>query len=382
MDIKPKDEIHRTIVFVHGLGGRAAQFFRVLDRLDLSKTRVLGLNNIGCGESPSSSDENDYSVDMWYELNMFLIQNLTGVDDNLKPIVEDVKMSKNHKIILIGHSFGSLTALRMASTLVEEKKAQKYLGAMILIGFTPKTPQVPPFVLSLPCWLMQMFLSLTRAGAISRGVSDRCTSEGKIAASKFPSGYGPLKTQQEKEEWLKDDNAWNYEESAVAETDAFLLRSTGRSIVSPDGWNYDLCAKWAFNIHTSGALRPVSIARVSSKRPSNVLSCSSLQPSISSVSNIAEEREEISESISEEETHPKLGQCRWIFINGEFDEGMPPKLVIPFKKKQNLRDAACYTIKDARHNPHSDFPAEIAKICQATIDAVKILQDSIDINTI
>lgn len=442
MDIRPASIIKKTILLCHGLGGRTAQFFRVLDRLDLSETRVIGLNNIGCGESPLSENEDDYSVDKWFELNRTLIRNIIGVENTILDVTSlSPKLHVYHKLIILGHSFGSFIALRLAHSLLKDNMAHIHLGGLIQIGFSPKKPRVPPLVLSLPIWIMRPLLSFTRKQAVSNGLSEKCIKDGERLISTFPPGSEPLSSKKDKDRWCSGENTWNYEESAVAQNDPLLLRSTGRSILKEDsGWDYDNCVRMAMEIHSSGCLAPHlnqynASSRVSSSRSYHALAARSsfvsgtskksfafvnsntddsnedhnqIKSRISTVDNsspyppVAEDYETCDVRFSssyEEIMHevdggggpkprrsvtsttttsilppPERNVARWVFINGEFDEGMPPKTINRFRKNERLRDVLTVEIPSAKHNPQCDFPAEVAEQCQGVLNAVASFQ--------
>jgi len=85
------------VVFLHGLGAKAQDWQPVIEKLDLSKHRVVAIDLLGFGESPKP-DWKEYSA-----------------DDHASAVANNIKSLKVKKpIVLVGHSMGALIAARIA----------------------------------------------------------------------------------------------------------------------------------------------------------------------------------------------------------------------------------------------------------------------------
>ncbi|MDI6770688.1 MAG: alpha/beta fold hydrolase [Anaerolineales bacterium] len=146
IDISP-DHPQRTLVFLHGFGGRANQWVYQLQQFSL-ENRVIALDLRGHGQSdkpPSKYNMAQILDDLRVALNVLGVNpQTTGASD---------------KIVLLGHSFGGSVAAEFAAKWPER------VDRLILIA-TAATYKLNPFyrfLLHLPLWFLKFVEPFTRA---------------------------------------------------------------------------------------------------------------------------------------------------------------------------------------------------------------------------
>jgi len=138
IDISP-DRPQRTIVFLHGFGGRAVQWVYQLQKFSL-ENRVIAFDLRG-------HDRSDKPPGKY----------------NMAQILDDIRiglniLGVNGKLILMGHSFGGAIAAEFAT------KWPDRVESLVLIATATKFKLNPvlDFLLSLPLWLLRLFQPFTR----------------------------------------------------------------------------------------------------------------------------------------------------------------------------------------------------------------------------
>jgi len=138
IDISP-DRPQRTLVFIHGFGGRAVQWTYQLQEFSL-ENRVIAIDLRGHGHSDKPPGR--YTM---------------------AQILEDLRMSLNilgvnGKVVLLGHSFGGAVAAEFATRWPER------VERLVLIATAAQFTLNPffRFALSLPLWLLRLIQPLTR----------------------------------------------------------------------------------------------------------------------------------------------------------------------------------------------------------------------------
>ena len=138
IDISP-DRPQRTIVFLHGFGGRAFQWMYQLRHFSL-ENRVIAFDLRGHDRADKPTGR--YSMaEILDDIRIGL--NILGV---------------NGKIVLMGHSFGGAIAAEFASKWSEQ------VESLVLIATATQFKLNPffSFLLGLPLWLLRLFQPFTR----------------------------------------------------------------------------------------------------------------------------------------------------------------------------------------------------------------------------
>lgn len=138
IDISP-DRPERTLVFLHGFGGKAMQWIYQLQRFSL-ENRVIAIDLRGHGHSDKPTGQ--------YKMAQ---------------IVEDLRvafnvLAINDKAVLLGHSFGGAVAAEFAAKMPER------VERLVLIATAARFKLNPlyRFALHLPLWLLRMVEPFTR----------------------------------------------------------------------------------------------------------------------------------------------------------------------------------------------------------------------------
>jgi len=98
-----------TILLLHGIAADSGTWTHLVDRIDLEKYRVVGMDLLGCGKSPRPTH---------IEYN---------IDDFVKSIKRTVKKARiKPPFIIMGHSMGALIAARYAR-LYPDQISSEYL---------------------------------------------------------------------------------------------------------------------------------------------------------------------------------------------------------------------------------------------------------------
>ena len=138
IDISP-DRPQRTLVFLHGFGGHAAQWMYQLQKFSL-ENRVIAFDLRGHGQSDKPLSK--------YDMPQIL--------EDLRVALEVLEV--NDKIVLLGHSFGGAVAAEFAARWVERVERL----VLIATATTFKLNPLYRFALHLPLWLLRSITPFTR----------------------------------------------------------------------------------------------------------------------------------------------------------------------------------------------------------------------------
>ncbi len=94
--IRPVDKHVITLLYLHGLGSSKSDFIEAAHKKEFDKFNIIAFDQPGCGESNYFNDVN-LTIDDLKEITFIIIENL-----------------ELNNIVIIGHSFGGLTALLSA----------------------------------------------------------------------------------------------------------------------------------------------------------------------------------------------------------------------------------------------------------------------------
>jgi long-chain acyl-CoA synthetase len=138
IDISP-DRPQRTLVFIHGFGGRAVQWIYQLQKFSM-ENRVIAFDLRGHGDS-------DKPIGRY----------------TMSQILDDVRMGLNvlgvsGKVVLLGHSFGGAIAAEFASRWSDRVERLVLLATATRFKLNP----LFRFALSLPLWFLRFIQPLTR----------------------------------------------------------------------------------------------------------------------------------------------------------------------------------------------------------------------------
>src|SRR5437764_5763869 len=87
----------RTVVLLHGIGRSGAVWQHVVEQLDGKPYRLVAYDLLGFGKSPKPD---------WAEYN---------VDDHARAVIASLlQLKPGEPVIIVGHSMGSLVAVRVA----------------------------------------------------------------------------------------------------------------------------------------------------------------------------------------------------------------------------------------------------------------------------
>jgi long-chain acyl-CoA synthetase len=138
IDISP-DRPQRTLVFLHGFGGHAAQWMYQLQKFSL-ENRVIAFDLRGHGQSDKPAGKYDMAQ-ILEDLRVAL--EALGVDD---------------KIVLLGHSFGGAVATEFAAKWPERVERLVLIATAAVFKLNP----LYRFALRLPLWTLRMVNPFTR----------------------------------------------------------------------------------------------------------------------------------------------------------------------------------------------------------------------------
>jgi long-chain acyl-CoA synthetase len=138
IDISP-DRPQRTLVFLHGFGGKASQWIYQLQKFSL-ENRVIAIDLRGHGNSDKPAGQ--------YKMAQ---------------IVEDLRvafnvLAINDKVVLLGHSFGGAVAAEFAAKWPERVERLVLVATAAQFELNP----LYRFALHLPLWLLRMVEPFTR----------------------------------------------------------------------------------------------------------------------------------------------------------------------------------------------------------------------------
>jgi long-chain acyl-CoA synthetase len=138
IDISP-DRPQRTLVFIHGFGGRAVQWIYQLQNFSL-ENRVIAIDLRG--HDRSDKPPGKYTMAQILE-DLRISLNILGV---------------NGKIVLLGHSFGGAIAAEFASKWPERVERLVLIATATQFKLNP----ILSFALSLPLWFLRLIQPFTR----------------------------------------------------------------------------------------------------------------------------------------------------------------------------------------------------------------------------
>ncbi|KAJ2894378.1 uncharacterized protein MKZ38_007691 [Zalerion maritima] len=173
------------LVFVHGLGGSAAQFHSLLITL-VHVTSCLVIDLPGCGRSKhATSDWEPYRPDNLVEL--------------LQEVIEqhrDVKAGQ--KVVLIGHSMGTALAARLANKHVSPPSLRSRLSDHVVgliaicpsAGISPDRASMFKLLLRIPEWIFNLWRAWDRRGgpesaSVKRFLGPDADAESKRLQNRF-----------------------------------------------------------------------------------------------------------------------------------------------------------------------------------------------------
>jgi pimeloyl-ACP methyl ester carboxylesterase len=115
----------KHFVLVHGLCMGAWSWYKLKPQLESAGHKVTALDLTACG------------------INTHKIEDVHTFADYAKPLLDFLaSLAPNEKVVLVGHSFGGMSA-----ALAMEKFPEKLVVGVFIAAFTPDTDHKPSYVL-------------------------------------------------------------------------------------------------------------------------------------------------------------------------------------------------------------------------------------------
>eukprot|EP00040_Diaphanoeca_grandis_P043610 m.268567 g.268567 ORF g.268567 m.268567 type:complete len:299 (-) comp79477_c0_seq1:29-925(-) len=133
----------RVMLFIHGSMASMQQYEHQINHFNDGKTIIVAWDWYGCGDSPKP--------DVWYPYacdELYL---------DVRAVYTSVCQVHGLKVVVVGHSMGSLMAVRLAADLQEPKneKEKASLAGLCLLGGGANLNAAPP-IFRLPVWVLDL----------------------------------------------------------------------------------------------------------------------------------------------------------------------------------------------------------------------------------
>uniref|UniRef100_A0A0G4I5E2 AB hydrolase-1 domain-containing protein n=1 Tax=Chromera velia CCMP2878 TaxID=1169474 RepID=A0A0G4I5E2_9ALVE len=219
----PPESAKASVLFIHGTGGRAAQFrhqFQIMEK-SLPDFRLLSVDMQGHGESdrPTDSDSHYTPAELTTTLLSFLQEER-----------KEHKGDGPHSLVLVGHSLGTLLALLLFKRLCLEAKDAFKIHGLCLAGGRAKPLALPGWMLSMPAWILEIMRPLFREKSNQALFFDRAVSEGEGGEGKG----------EDECLGLKGKALETYENNATSQNPMFVIRALGRGMSASDMWKQEI----------------------------------------------------------------------------------------------------------------------------------------------
>ncbi|CEM09083.1 unnamed protein product [Vitrella brassicaformis CCMP3155] len=172
------EEAKMTVLFLHGMGGRAAQFKHQVDFLAERGLRVVAPDLPGAGESDKPTDSFDH----------YSAERLAGV------CLAVYQLFCKGATVIVGHSYGCQHALRVMQTLHQEGKgkgSRMAVNGLVLIGASRHASQPPAIMLNLPVAVLELVRPMFR-DASNRSLFHPDTERVVIASENEVTSLNPM----------------------------------------------------------------------------------------------------------------------------------------------------------------------------------------------